>query len=140
MPAWVDTPEDERAWHKAKKIVEGQRKKSESDFSDRDWGLVTHIAKNILSSALATADDVLVYRLAKVEHALSARRERQEQDHRISAAGWSVMSSLRRVADMSGRSLARFRRSPPKRLDASVVEEISALAERMVTLLNDLDH
>lgn len=44
MPAWV---KNEDKWEKAKDIVKKQKDKSESDFVDQDWGLVTHIYKNM---------------------------------------------------------------------------------------------
>jgi hypothetical protein len=51
MPAWVDTAEEEKAWKTAKEKVREQRDKTEDEFSDRDWGLVTHIAQQILKSS-----------------------------------------------------------------------------------------
>lgn len=36
---------DEKKWRKAKKIVQKQKGKKPSKFTDRDWGLTTHIFK-----------------------------------------------------------------------------------------------
>lgn len=44
MPSWV---KDEKQWGKAKKKVKKIKDKSESEFTDQDWGLVTHIYKNM---------------------------------------------------------------------------------------------
>jgi len=44
MPSWV---KDESIWDKAKKKVEEVKNKTESQFVDMDWGLVTHIYKNM---------------------------------------------------------------------------------------------
>jgi uncharacterized protein YjbJ (UPF0337 family) len=44
MPDWVV---DDSKWKKAKGKVKEQKGKKESDFTDRDWGLVTTIYKNM---------------------------------------------------------------------------------------------
>jgi hypothetical protein len=43
MPSWVA---DDDLWKKAKEIVVKQRERNPDSFTDRDWGLVTHIYKN----------------------------------------------------------------------------------------------
>jgi len=45
VPAFIKTDTDERLWQEAKEIVVEQTNKPMSKFTDRDWGLVTHIWK-----------------------------------------------------------------------------------------------
>ena len=49
-PAFVKTPEQEKKWQRAKKAVMRARNKTEDQFNDQDWGLVTKIMKNIKKS------------------------------------------------------------------------------------------
>jgi len=44
MPSWV---KDEDMWEKAKKKVKEIKDKKQEEFSSNDWGLVTHIYKNM---------------------------------------------------------------------------------------------
>jgi hypothetical protein len=44
MPSWA---KDKDKWKRAVEIVKKQHDKNKSDFVDRDWGLVTHIYKNM---------------------------------------------------------------------------------------------
>jgi hypothetical protein len=44
MPSWV---QNDDVWKKAEKVVSDTRKKKKDAFSDKDWGLVTHIYKNM---------------------------------------------------------------------------------------------
>lgn len=41
------TPAQEAIWTRAKKAVEKSKGKSESSFTDRDWGLVQKIYKDM---------------------------------------------------------------------------------------------
>lgn len=50
MPAFVKTPKDERKWKRAKNAVKRAKKKPQKDFSNRDWGLTTHIFQRIKKS------------------------------------------------------------------------------------------
>jgi hypothetical protein len=50
MPAFVNSPEDEARWARAKKAVKRARKKQQSEFDSQDWGLTTHIYQRIKKS------------------------------------------------------------------------------------------
>lgn len=56
MPGFVKTPEDEKRWEKAKKIVEDQKGTAEGN-----WPLVTHIYKNMKKAALAPTQTGTLY-------------------------------------------------------------------------------
>lgn len=47
MPGFIKTEQDEKKWKKAKKIVKDQKNKNYPEFTDQDWGLTTHIWKNM---------------------------------------------------------------------------------------------
>lgn len=63
MPAFVKTPAQEAKWKRAKDAVKRSRKKDQEQFTDQDWGLVTHIFQRI-KKAQADGD----YTLAKAHH------------------------------------------------------------------------
>lgn len=50
MPAFVKTAADEKRWDRAKDAVSKSRDKKQSDFTDRDWGLVNSIYQKMKES------------------------------------------------------------------------------------------
>ena len=52
MPAWINTPAEERQWQRAKQIVRQQRSKKEAEFTDRDWALANHIFHKMSASVV----------------------------------------------------------------------------------------
>lgn len=144
MPTWVDTPAEEAAWQKAKGIVARQRKKKEADFSDRDWGLVTHIAKNLLKSSAVSGnykDEGMVYALSNVERILDTRRkrERRDRDHTLSANDQNLVSALSQVAALGGQAIAVVRDTQQSKLSAQesaeLTDELQVVASRLKDLL-----
>jgi ribosomal protein L31E len=99
MPAWVDTPREESAWKRAKKAVARSRKKSEEDFSNDDFALVTHIAKGILKA--------------------SVKPDKTRLDAQVAAEKKQVLRALQEVATTAGESIAALRQG--KEVDASVL-------------------
>jgi hypothetical protein len=135
MPAWINTPAEEKAWTKAKGIVARQRKKKESDFEDRDWALTTHIAKNILNAS-ANMDDGMVFALARVESMLRARKNR---DSVVSASNQALLSALSQVAAVSGKAVAELRSGNlPQQSTDQLTNELRATAEKLDGLLQQL--
>ena len=114
MPGWVDSPKEEKAWKHAKEIVGRQRKKKEADFTDRDWGLVTHVAQNILKSSVGggkvTVDEHMVYALARVERILDARRkdDKKKKDADLPPDAKALVESLSQVMASAGSPSPRF--------------------------------
>jgi hypothetical protein len=112
MPAWVDTPTEEKAWQKAKSIVEKQRNKSEDDFTDRDWGLVTHIAQNILKSSVrsdivpwASRAEETGILLARVNTMLHNRKRSAS----VSPEAQEILAALAEVASASSEAIHQLR-------------------------------
>lgn len=149
MPAgWVDTPTEEKAWKKAKGIVRRQRKKAEDAFSDQDWGLVTHIAKNILKSSFVRPsqpiDETMVFALAKVEHILEARRKKakKSQDDDLPEDNRLLVEALKKVMGTGGQSIALLRKakSSGMKLEAAeaLANEITTVAGKLSKLLESL--
>jgi len=144
MPAWVDTAEEEKAWKKAKGIVAEQRNKRESEFTDRDWGLVSHIAQNILkSSALsATTDRGLIYRLAKVDRILKARAIKAKGDEDLPEDSKGLVEGLKKVMSFGGQAIAKLRKAESSGMEMeeakALADELMATATKLEELLNGL--
>ena len=144
MPAWVDTPEEKAAWKKAKGIVREQRNKSEDDFTDRDWGLVTHIAQNILKSkVLSGSNSGLIFKLAKVERDLLLRAKKKDRDEQLPEESQAVLSALKKVMSVGGQSIAKLRKLSDDReleVDAqALASELEAVADKLKELLDGLE-
>lgn len=145
MPGWVDTPEEEAAFKKAKAIVRDQRGKSEDDFSDRDWGLVTHIAQNILQSKVlsASSDTGLIYKLAKVERALEVRAAKKSKDAKLPEDAKLLVGALKKVMSQGGQAIAKLRSVQESGMDESAAKalasELEAVADSLKKLLDGLN-
>jgi hypothetical protein len=143
MPAWIDTPAEEAAWQKAKGIVARQRKKKEEDFADKDWGLVTHIAKNLLRAVAvsgSTRDEGTVYALANVERLLDTRRkrERRQRDTALSASDQSLVTALSQVAALGGQTISALRDARESNLSASDNNTLTLELQAVATRLRDV--
>jgi hypothetical protein len=142
MPAWIKNEEDEAAWQSAKKIVSEQRKKKEADFGDRDWGLVTHIAKNMLKGRVSSSyiDTGTIYALSNVERILDNRRkkERRNRDTKLSASDQSLVSALSQVAALGGQTVAALRDQQGSRLSASEAAELTDELQDVANRLRDV--
>lgn len=144
MPGWVKTAEEEKAFKKAKGIVSEQRDKPESKFTDRDWGLVTHIAKNILkSSALsASTDRGLIYRLAKVDSILKARAVKAKGDEDLPEDIKPLVESLKKVMSFGGQTIAKLRKAESSGMETeaaqALADELMATATKLEELLGGL--
>jgi len=57
-PAFVDTPEKEAKWQRAKEAVMRRRKKKKKQMTSRDWGLTTHIFQRIKKAKVPEVFDV----------------------------------------------------------------------------------
>lgn len=148
MPGWVDTPTEEKAWKKAKGIVRSQRKKTEDDFSDRDWGLVTHIAQSILKSSFMSpgrpVDEHMVFALARVEHILEARKKKAKkgQDDELPEDSKAIVEALKKVMGTGGQSIALLRQADSSGMKMeeamSLANELTAVAAKLQKLLTSL--
>lgn len=142
MPAWIKNEEDEAAWQSAKKIVSEQRKKKEADFSDRDWGLVTHIAKNMLKGRVSASyiDPGTIYALSNVERILDNRRkkERKTRDTKLSASDQGLISVLSQVAALGGQTIATLRDQQGSRLSASEAADLTDELQDVANRLRDV--
>lgn len=145
MPGWVDTPEEKAALKKAKAIVRDQRGKAENKFSDRDWGLVTHIAKNILQSKVlsASSDTGLIYKLAKVERALEVRAAKKSGDDKLPDDAKVLVEALKKVMSQGGQAIAKLRSTKESGLNESdaqaLASELNAVADSLKKLLDGLN-
>lgn len=148
MPGWVDTPSEEKAWSHAKSIVRRQRKKKEEDFSDRDWGLVTHIAQNILKSSFISpgrpVDEQMVFALARVEHILEARKKKSKkgQDDDLPEDSKAIVEALKKVMGSGGQSIALLRNAKSSGMNLEeaqlLANELTAVATKLQKLLTSL--
>lgn len=149
MPGWLDTATEEKAWKKAKSIVRNQRKKTEDKFSDRDWGLVTHIAQNILKSSMMSTgarplDEHMVFALARVEHILEARRKKAKKgnDEDLPEDIAPIVEALKKVMGSGGQTIAMLRQAESSGLEPQEVEslanELSGVAAKLKKLLDSL--
>ncbi len=140
MPAWVNSPAKEAAWQKAKEIVRKQRGKAEASFEDRDWGLVTHIAKNMLQSSVPHNEETQVL-LAKVEVLLERRRIRakRDKDSQLPEDVKALVEALSGVMAQGGQTIAALRSSKKTGISeeesAKLAEELRSTAERIKKLL-----
>ena len=137
MPSWVDTKEEEKAWEKAKGIVADQRGKSEHEFESKVWGLVTHIAKNILRSSVLSAatNKGLIYRLAKVDRMLKIRASKSEKDARLPDESRLVVEALKGLMSVGGQTIAALRKTSDSVLMES---EAESLAEDINDVTNQI--
>lgn len=100
MAGVFSTPQGRKARKRAIAIVMKQRGKAEDELSSRDWGLVGHIAKNILKSEASKNNDVL----AKLAHVHASLLQREE-----SPATKAVVEALRLVVGRGGQLLGQIR-------------------------------
>lgn len=145
MPAWIDTDAEEAAWRKATRIVKKQRKKNKSEFTDKDWGLVTHIAKGILRSSHSLSgavplDENTVFALANVERILDSRRkkDRKGRDALLSASDRSLVEALSQVAALGGQTIATLRDNRASKLSASETSDLTSELESVASRLRDV--
>jgi|WetSurSiteA1Bulk_404760.scaffolds.fasta_scaffold227086_1 hypothetical protein len=54
MPSWV---QNDDIWKRARQVVSTTRKKKKADFTDTDWGLVTHIYKRMGGTVKAKTNE-----------------------------------------------------------------------------------
>jgi hypothetical protein len=142
MPSWVDSMEEEKAWEKAKSIVQDQRKKHESKFSDRDWGLVTHIAQNILKSSVlsSSTSNGIIYRLAKVDRMLRARAAKHKLDASLSAPSRTLVGAVKRFIRLGELSISAARSDKlgiSKEQADALVHEVMSVTAKLELLLGD---
>ena len=111
MPAWINSPSKEKAWKKAKKIVSQQRKKPESGFSDRDWGLVTRIAQGILNAGVVMShhDEGLIIALANVEQVLEKRKQRKSIDASMPPETQDMVLALSSLTSVGSEAISALR-------------------------------
>lgn len=143
MPTgWVDTPKEEKAWKKAKSVVSEQRNKKESDFTDRDWGLVTHIAKNILKSSVsASVPSDALFHLAKVENLLGTRTKvmaKKKADDKLPSDAKAVVNALKKVMSQGGQSIAALRKAKTTKMDDEDAQELASELEAVADKLKEL--
>lgn len=131
MPAWIKTKKEEAAWDRAKQIVSKQKKKDPNDFADKDWGLVTHIAKKMLKAKVADRTDLLSA-LANVEQLLEKRKSPKAK---LSASSQVVIDKVEMIHAVTGHFLSEARRKN----SVDVLPQTSAsLDEVLGTLLKIL--
>lgn len=137
MPAWVDTPAKEAAWKKAKSIVSEQRNKAQSEFTDKDWGLVTHIAQNMLTSAAVPKDRKTQVLLARVEILLEARRKRDKKskDAKLPDDVRNMVQALSMVMAQGGQTIAALRSNQTTGMAS---EDAQALVEQLRKTANQV--
>lgn len=146
MPGWADTPEEKKAKKKAIGIVSKQRSKSESEFSDRDWGLVTHIAQNILRSKVsASVPDETLFHLAKVEHILDSRAKvvaKKKADEKLPEDAKVVVDALKKVMGQGGQAIAALRKAGTTKMDdeaaQALASELEAVADKLSKMLEEV--
>lgn len=141
MPGWVDTPEKERAWKKAKHIVSQQREKAEGSFTDRDWGLVTHIAKNILSSSMRDLPpEQTHFLLAKVEFLLEARRKEDKKTKNADLPDdvKELVEALSSVMAVGGQTIAALRGSKKTGVETEEAKALASDLQKMAVTITKL--
>jgi hypothetical protein len=142
MPGWVDTPEEEKAWKKAKSVVAKQRSKKESDFTDRDWGLVTHIAKNVLKSSLSVSvPDETLFHLAKVERILGTRNKvvaKKEADDKLPEDAKAVVNALKKVMGQGGQAIAALRKAETTKMESEAAQALASELESVAAKLKEM--
>jgi hypothetical protein len=130
---------EEEARKKAIKIVADQRSKSESDFTESDRRLVSHIAKNILQSkVLSGSSDGLIYRLARVERDILLRAKKRKSDKDLPDDTRAVVEALKKVMSHGGQAIAQLRRTKTSGLDESDAQALASELEEIATKLKDL--
>ena len=146
MPGWVNTPAKEKAWKKAKGIVRKQRNKVEDDFSDKDWGLVTHIAQNMLASTIDLhKDEATTVLLAQVEYLLEARRkkDKKRKDAGLPDDVRGLVEALSAVMATGGQTIAALRNMKKTGMESeaatSLAEDLRKTAETLKTLLEKVN-
>jgi len=131
MPGWINTPEEEAAWKKAKGVVSKQRKKKESEFKDQDWGLVTKIAKNILEASSET----LIYHLSDVQYKLEARTRQQRKAQDIYSPNNKLLASLSTMAALNTEVITALRACDEKVGQETLAKEIQETTTKLRLLL-----
>ena len=146
MPAWVKTAKQEKAWKKAKRIVMEQRDKTEDELADRDWGLVTHIAQNILKSSLSPipVDEPTQVLLAHVELLLEARgkRDKKKRDDALPDDARVLVAALKTMMSVGGQAISQLRKAKSTKMKAEdaerVASSITAAAQSVQKVLEKL--
>jgi len=143
MPSWIETPAEEKAWSKAKAVVSRQRKKNETSFTNRDWGLVTHVAKSILRSASisgsALPNEEVLYALAKVSSIIDQRHKKGRKAVDETLPAREMVSGLSRLADVTSKVIAAYRDKNVTSQDKEVLRRVRDATSAIESLLNSGD-
>lgn len=136
MPQWIDSPEEEKAWRRAKKIVSKQRGKPEDSFTNRDWGLVTHVAKSILRASFTVPDDI-AFTLATVDQMVDRRDKHRRRVHDDMLPQREVVLALKELAHATGEAISSYRNGHGRDADAATLKDIKAVTAAVLKLTKD---
>lgn len=143
MPAWVNTPAEERRWQRAKQIVRQQRTKKEADFTDRDWALANHIFHKMTASAPPEGDSVRLL-LAHVESLIEARKNKNKKDKNADLPDdvKLLVEALSSVMAYGGQTISALRKKKTTGLSeeetTALADELGGLAESIKGVLDTL--
>jgi hypothetical protein len=96
MPSWV---QDDDIWKRARQVVSKTHEKKKSDFTDQDWGLVTHIYKRMGGKVKAKTNE------AK-EKVVTPGRIKKPPAHIADTDKWNA--AVTKVAAQSKKKQAEF--------------------------------
>ena len=145
MPAWINTPAEERQWQRAKQIVRQQRSKKEAEFTDRDWALANHIFHKMSASVMEERKRVRTHvnvLLAHVESLIEARKRKKDKNADLPDDVKLLVEALSSVMAYGGQTISALRKKKTTGLSeeetAALAEELENIAESVKSVLDTL--
>ena len=145
MPAWINTPAEERQWQRAKQIVRQQRSKKEAEFTDRDWALANHIFHKMSASVMEERKRVRTHvnvLLAHVESLIEARKRKKDKNADLPDDVKLLVEALSSVMAYGGQTISALRKEKTTGLSeeetAALAEELENIAESVKSVLDTL--
>ena len=142
MPAWVNTPAEERQWQRAKQIVRQQRSKKEAEFTDRDWALTNHIFHKMSASVVVEERKRVNVLLAHVESLIEARKSKKDKNADLPDDVKLLVEALSSVMAYGGQTISALRKKKTTGLSeeetAALAEELENIAESVKSVLDTL--
>ena len=142
MPAWINTPAEERQWQRAKQIVRQQRSKKEAEFTDRDWALANHIFHKMSASVVVEERKRVNVLLAHVESLIEARKSKKDKNADLPDDVKLLVEALSSVMAYGGQTISALRKEKTTGLSeeetAALAEELENIAESVKSVLDTL--
>lgn len=142
MPAWVNTPAEERQWQRAKQIVRQQRSKKEAEFTDRDWALTNHIFHKMSASVVVEERKRVNVLLAHVESLIEARKSKKDKNADLPDDVKLLVEALSSVMAYGGQTISALRKEKTTGLSeeetTALAEELENIAESVKSVLDTL--